>query len=75
MMNVISPAVSVGNQHSRPAQYNRRRMAFDQPNDWQAGLDEERDMRLVEGRLIEALRRHVAPLLADVPDDADGVMR
>jgi hypothetical protein len=73
-MNFIAPTATAANLHKHLARYNRRRMSFDQPADWQAALEEEHDMRLLEGRLIEELRSEITPLLADVPHDPDAFM-
>lgn len=73
-MNFIAPTATAANLHKHLARYNRRRMSLDQPPDWQAALEEEHDMRLLEGRLIEHLRQDIAPHLADVPREAEAFM-
>ena len=75
-MNFISPTASASNSHKMLARYNKRRMSLDQDRaHWRDDLQEEFDMRLMEGALIEELRREVSAPLADLPNDADGFMR
>lgn len=57
--------------HQGLARWNRRRLAIDAPrSDWQAVLNEDLRMQRLEGAFVEAFRRHVAPLTANVPADA-----
>jgi hypothetical protein len=59
--------------HRRLAHWNHKRMAAALPSpDWREDLREEHEMRMLEGVWIEAFRAEVAPLLADLPTDADG---
>lgn len=73
-MNYIAPTASAANLHKHLARYNRQRMSLDQPSDWHAALEEEHDMRLLEGALIEQIRKTVSPLLGEVPEDPDAFM-
>lgn len=75
-MNFISPTASSPNAHKLLARYNKRRMSLEQDSaHWQDDLHEELDMRLMEGNLIEAMRREVSASLADLPTDPEGFMR
>lgn len=59
--------------HTGLAHWNHRRLAVQTPSeDWLLDLARDRQMLRLEGTFIEAFRAHVAPLVADVPDDADG---
>jgi hypothetical protein len=59
--------------HTGLAQWNRRRLAVQTPTpDWTADLARDHRMLRLEGAFIEAFRTLVAPMVADVPQDADG---
>jgi hypothetical protein len=59
--------------HKGLAHWNHVRLSPAEPSDgWREELDQEIRMRRIEGAFIEAFRRHVAPLVAEVPQDADG---
>ncbi len=59
--------------HTRLARWNRRRLAVQIPGDgWPAQLNEDHRMLRLEGAFIEAFRAHVAGLVENVPQDADG---
>jgi hypothetical protein len=52
--------------------WNRERLSPGMPGgDWEKAVRTEAEMRLEEGRWIEAERAAMAPKLADLPDDAD----
>ena len=58
--------------HSGLAHWNRRRLAMATPSSaWQSELDDDARMKRVEGAFIEAFRAHIAPLVADVPTEAN----
>jgi hypothetical protein len=58
--------------HQGLAQWNHRRLAVRSPRgDWRAEIDEEARMKRLEGAYVEAFREHVAPLVAEVPTQAD----
>jgi hypothetical protein len=60
----------------RLARWNRERMAPAMPGgDWEAAIDREAAMRLEEGRWLESERAALAPLLADLPTDAQGFVQ
>lgn len=62
--------------HSGLARWNRRRLAVQAPTPaWAADLDEDLRMLKLEGAFIEAFRARVAPMVAQVPRDADGFLR
>lgn len=62
--------------HQGLANWNHRRLAVATPGaDWRTLIDEEARMKRLEGGFVEAFRAHVAPLIADVPTDADGFIR
>ena len=59
--------------HKGLAHWNHRRLSPQAPTaDWREDLLEESAMRRQEGEFIEAFRAHIAPLVASVPQDADG---
>jgi len=59
--------------HKGLAHWNHVRLSPAAPSEaWREELDQEIRMRRIEGAFIEAFRRHVAPLVEDVPQDADG---
>ena len=59
--------------HQGLARWNRRRLAVQTPHDdWSQELGVDVRMQRLEGSFVEAFRSHVAPLVADVPDDAAG---
>jgi len=59
--------------HQGLARWNRRRLAVQTPTaDWTLDLARDQQMLRLEGGFIEAFRNHVAPLVADVPDDPEG---
>lgn len=59
--------------HEGLALWNRRRLAVATPGpDWRLELARDQQMLKLEGVFVEAFRAHVAPLLEDVPHDADG---
>lgn len=59
--------------HRGLAHWNHVRLAPAAPSDsWRDDLDQDTRMLRIEGAFIEAFRRHVAPLVEDVPQDADG---
>jgi hypothetical protein len=59
--------------HKGLAHWNHRRLAVATPHDdWSAQIAEDGRMLRLEGAFIEAFRGHVAPLVEDVPTDADG---
>lgn len=62
--------------HRALAAYNGRRFtpATESPH-WEADLYEEGQVGLAESRYVEAVRRQVAPLLADVPNEPDAFIR
>ncbi|CAN7237265.1 iron-containing redox enzyme family protein [Phenylobacterium sp. LjRoot219] len=61
--------------HVGLAYWNHRRLAVQTPTpDWMLDLARDRHMLRLEGAFVEAFRAHVAPLVADVPDDADGFL-
>lgn len=58
--------------HKGLAQWNHDRLSPAAPSDnWREGLDREGLMKRLEGEFIEAFRAHVAPLVADAPEDPD----
>lgn len=58
--------------HTGLAHWNHRRLAVQTPSpDWMLDLARDRHMLRLEGAFIEAFRAHVAPLVADVPEDVD----
>jgi hypothetical protein len=59
--------------HKTLAHWNHRRLAPASPHDqWEEDLEEEHDMRLAEGRWVEALRRAVRAQAQAAPTDVDG---
>lgn len=59
--------------HKGLAHWNHRRLAPAAPSDdWRQTLDDDGRMQRLEGEFVEAFRAHVAPLVADVPRDAEG---
>ena len=59
--------------HQGLARWNRRRLAVQTPHDdWSQELGVDVRMQRLEGSFVEDFRAHVAPLVADVPDDAAG---
>ncbi len=61
--------------HQGLARWNRRRLAAAEPHSgWLADLREDERMLRMEGAFIEALRAHVAPLVADVPTDRESFL-
>lgn len=57
--------------HRALAHWNRERLEPRLPTpDWKAELEREHQMLRLEGAFIEAFRRHVAPLVANVPTQA-----
>jgi hypothetical protein len=61
--------------HRRLARFNARRMrpGFIEPQ-WREEIEEELELRLVEGEMIESARAAIATSLADVPERADAFM-
>ena len=58
--------------HRRLAHWNHRRLAVGKPDEhWRADLQEEHEMRLFEGRFIEAFRAEVAGAAAAAPSSRD----
>lgn len=58
--------------HRGLAHWNHRRLAVATPSSqWQADLDDDARMKRIEGAFVEAFREMVAPLVDDVPTDAD----
>jgi hypothetical protein len=58
--------------HRALAAYNARRLdPLTEAPDWETVLYEEGQVGLAESRYVEAARREVAPLLADVPEEPD----
>ncbi len=56
----------------RLAAFNQNRILPTVPlEDWESGIDDEREARLLEGRLIEALRTDVKMTAASAPTRAD----
>ena len=61
--------------HTGLSRWNHRRLAVQTPSsDWTADLNSDYRMLRLEGAFIEAFRAHVAPLVADVPTDPEGVL-
>lgn len=59
--------------HKGLAHWNHRRLSPRAPAvDWREELIDEGKMRRLEGEFIEAFRDHVAPLVDEVPQDAEG---
>ena len=59
--------------HKGLAHWNHVRLAPGEPSaGWREELDQEIRMRRIEGAFIEAFRYLVAPLVDEVPQDADG---
>jgi hypothetical protein len=55
------------------AAWNRDRLQPGFPSDdWEAGIERDRRMQILEGKFLETLRREVAREAAAAPDDADG---
>jgi hypothetical protein len=53
--------------------FNQRRLAPGFPTEgWRADVQEETQLRLLEGEYVEAERRRVAAWAAEAPEDADG---
>jgi hypothetical protein len=59
--------------HQGLAQWNRRRLepGGGEGAEWRERLAQDHAMQLVEGAFVEAFRRHVAPLVANAPTQAD----
>lgn len=59
--------------HKGLAHWNHRRLSPVAPSDdWQETLAKDHAMQRLEGAFIEAFRAHVAPLVEDAPQDAEG---
>ena len=59
--------------HQGLARWNRRRLSVGVPiTAWREEIGEEARMRRLEGAFVEAFRAHVAPLVAQVPNDPTG---
>jgi len=59
--------------HKGLAHWNHDRLSPAAPTaDWREDLDRERMMKRLEGEFVEAFRAHVAPLVAEVPEDPEG---
>ncbi len=62
--------------HRRLAAWNHKRLTPASPHpDWLDELDEEREMRELEGRWIEGFRRSIEARAASAPTDVDGFTR
>jgi hypothetical protein len=58
--------------HQGLAQWNHRRLAVQAPtSNWRVEIDEEARMKRLEGAFVEAFREQVAPLVAEVPTEAE----
>ncbi|HTK34730.1 MAG TPA: iron-containing redox enzyme family protein [Caulobacteraceae bacterium] len=58
--------------HRRLAHWNHKRLNAGLPTaDWIEGLQEEHEMRLLEGAWIEAFRNEIEDRMAEVPTDPD----
>ena len=70
-MNMTQGAVE--RVHRRLAAWNHQRLSPQAPRpDWLEALDEERQMRELEGRWIEGFRQEIAAQAAAAPADVDG---
>ena len=59
--------------HQTLHEFNRARLAPEtMPVGWEAALSEEHQLRILEGRYVEAERAHVASQVRVVPSDPDG---
>ncbi|WP_297507801.1 iron-containing redox enzyme family protein [uncultured Caulobacter sp.] len=59
--------------HKALAHWNHVRLAPSAPSEtWREDLDQDLRMRQLEGAFVEAFRRHVAPMVEDVPSDPEG---
>jgi hypothetical protein len=59
--------------HIGLAHWNRRRLAVGAPHEgWEAEVSEDSRMQRLEGAFVEGFRAQIAPLVADVPEDAQG---
>jgi hypothetical protein len=72
---VLSTAVACDPQalHRDLARWNHRRLAPALPNEfWEQDLNEEHEMRRLEGQWVEALREEILELAAEAPSDPEG---
>lgn len=61
--------------HIGLAKWNRRRLSIQTPNAaWRDTLDRDMEMLRLEGAFVEAFRRHIQPLVANVPNSVDGFL-
>ncbi len=70
------PNTSPADLHVRLARWNKRRLTPGMPNqDWREDLEEERQMRELEGAWVERLREEVEARAALAPTDVEGFTR
>lgn len=82
-MQTLSSASITRARTATPESLHRRLNAFNRvrltpqtdDRDWESTLAEEHELRLLEGRYVEEERARLAPLVAQVPRDADGFVR
>ena len=71
--NVLTGELADDSLHRRLAAFNAKRFTPGLPTDgWQTDVEEEAELRCLEGRWLETFRSRVASRAADAPRDADG---